>query len=250
MLSGFLGLVVGSALTSVVERVPAQLAMLNPGPRCATCAAPLSAWESLPLVSWLVLRGRCAHCGHGISPRYPAIEVLTAGLFVGVALRFGLQPAVFPYWLLAATLVAISAIDLEHHIVPNRIVYPVLAVTLPLLVAVSLADGTPFALASAAIGGLAGFGALFVIHLIQPQGMGFGDVRLAGLIGIYLGWLSLGSVAAGLVLGFVAAAMAGLGLMAAGKAGRKSKVAFGPFLALGAMVVVYWGNPILALWGP
>lgn len=201
------------------------------------------------MLSWLVLRGRCRHCSVAIGARYPIVELATAALFVGVTLRFGVRLPVLAYWLFAAALVAITAIDLEHAIVPNRVVYPVLAVTIPLLVAVSLADGTPLALARAAIGGAAGFGALCAIHLVQPQGMGFGDVRLAGVIGIYLGWLSLGRLALGLALGFVLAALVGAGLMAIGKAGRKTRVPFAPFLAVGAMVAVLWGGQILALWG-
>ncbi len=248
VVSAAVGLLVGSALTSVIERVPAKLSLLRPGPRCPGCSAPLTLVDSVPVLSWAVLRGRCRHCARSIGTRYPAVEALTAALFVGVVVRFGEHPVILAYWLFAATLVAVSAIDLEHRIVPNRIIYPVLGISVPLLVALALADGAPVALARAAIGGAAAFAVLFLIHLIQPQGMGFGDVRLAGLIGVYLGWLSLGDVAAGLVLGFVLAAVVGIGLMAGGKAGRRSRVAFAPFLALGAMVAVYWGPQILALW--
>ncbi len=255
VLGAVVGLLVGSVLTSVVERVPAKLAVTRPGPRCPGCGAPLGIFENIPVISWLALRGRCRHCTRRIGPVYPAVEALTAALFVGVTLRFGVHPTVLAYWLFAGTLVAVSAIDIEHHIVPNRIVYPVLGVTTPLLVGISLGEGTPRALVGAAAGGVAAFAIFFVIHLIQPQGMGFGDVRLAGVIGVYLGWLGAGDVARalddvalGLALGFVLAAVWGLGLMAVGRAGRKSRVAFAPFLALGAMVVVYWGSSILALW--
>jgi leader peptidase (prepilin peptidase)/N-methyltransferase len=255
VLSAVVGLLAGAVLTSIVERVPAKLAVLRPAPRCPGCAAPLGLSETIPVVSWLALRGRCRHCARRIGPVYPVVEALTAALFVGVTLRFGVQPIVLAYWLLAGTLVAVSAIDIEHHIVPNRILYPVLGVSIPLLVGISLGEGTPRALVGAAVGGVVAFAIFFVIHLIQPQGMGFGDVRLAGVIGVYLGWLGVGDVARGLdfvalglVLGFVLAAVGGLGLMALGRAGRKSRVAFAPFLAVGAMVVVYWGSSIQALW--
>lgn len=248
MLSALVGLVVGSVLSVVIERVPAKIPLLSPGPRCEKCAAAVSLRDGVPVVSWLLLRGRCRNCSERISIRYPAVEALTAALFVAVALRFGVRPVVLAYWLFAGTLVTVSAIDLEHFIVPNHIVYPVLAATIPLFGVLSLVDGAPIALARAAVGGAIGFGALLVIHLVQPRGMGFGDVRLAGVIGIYLGWLSIGDVALGLVLGFCLAAVLGIALLAAGKAGRKARVPFAPFLALGAMIVVLWGGPILSLW--
>ncbi|MGH9130985.1 MAG: prepilin peptidase [Acidimicrobiales bacterium] len=246
--SAVVGLVVGCGLTSVIERVPAHVSLMSPGPRCPTCAAPVLLRDDVPVVSWVLLRARCRACSQAISARYPAVEAVTAALFVGVTLRFGVRPVVLAYWLFAATLVAVSAIDLEHFIVPNHIVYPVLAVTVPLLAVLALTDGTPFSLARAAIGGAVGFGVLVIIHLVQPSGMGFGDVRLAGVIGIYLGWLGIGEVALGLVLGFVVAAVVGIGLLAAGRAGRKTKVPFAPFLAVGAMATVFWGTPLLALW--
>lgn len=241
-----MGLLIGSALTSVIERVPAKVPVLHPRWRCPECATPVLLRDDVPVISWLALRGRCRQCAKPISVRYPAVEVLTAALFVGVALRFGVRPVVLAYWLFAATLVAVSAIDLEHSIVPNRIVYPVLAVTVPLLGLLSLIDGTPSSLARAAIGGAIGFGALYLINLVKPQSMGFGDVRFAGIIGIYLGWLGLKDVVLGLFLGFLVAAVVGVALMAVGKSGRRT-VQFAPFLALGAMIVVLWGSHILAL---
>ncbi|MGH9069066.1 MAG: prepilin peptidase [Acidimicrobiales bacterium] len=247
-LSALMGLAVGSFLNVVVQRVPLRLSVVHPRSQCPGCQAPVRPRDNVPIVSWLVLRGRCRHCAGPISPRYPLVEALTAALFVAVTLRLGLGAAVPAYWLFAAVMVAVSAIDLEHSIVPNRIVYPALAAAVPLLVGASLLRHALPSLETAAAGGAVAFAALFAIHLVQPRGMGFGDVRLAGLIGLFLGWFSLGQVAVGLFLGFLLAGVVGLALMALGRAGRKTRVPFAPFLAAGAMVSVLWGAPLVRLW--
>jgi len=136
-------------------------------------------------------------------------------------------------------------IDLDHFIIPNRVIYPTLAVTIPMLVVAAAADGTWSHLRNAAIGGVAGFAALFVIHFISPRGMGFGDVRLAGVIGMMLGWLGLRYLFLGLFLGFLLAAVIGLALIAARLRTRKDAVPFGPFMATGAVLAVLWGQAIL-----
>jgi len=246
-----LGLVVGSFLNVVIHRVPERQSVVRPRSRCPRCSTTLKPWDNVPVVSWLALRGRCRNCRGAISIRYPLIEVATAALFVAAALRLGDDdPAVLPAFLvLFAALLAISAVDLERFIVPNRILYPTLFMAAPLLVAAAAVDGDWSSLRDAALGGVLAWVVLFAIHMASPKGMGFGDVRLAGLIGMLLGWLSIGHVLLGLFLAFLSAAVVGIGLMATGLRGRKDRVPFGPFLALGAITAVFVGGPILSWYG-
>lgn len=181
--------------------------------------------------------------------RYPVVELVTALLFATVAVRLGADWALPGFLVVLAGLVAISAVDLELFIVPNRILYPTLFVAAPLLlIAAGLSHDWSSARTSA-LGGVLAWGLLLTIHLISPRGMGFGDVRLAGLIGMMLGWLSLGHVIVGLFLGFLTASVVGVGLILGGRRGRKDKVPFGPFLAVGAVITVFFGGPILSWYG-
>lgn len=243
-----LGLTVGSFLNVVAYRVPRKLSIVRPRSACPACSATIAAWDNVPLVSWLVLRGRCRSCKAPIPWRYPAVEALTAACFVGVTLRLGLVAALPAYLVFAAAMVVVAAIDVEHSIIPRRVVYATLAIGAPLLVIASAAGHVGWPLAWAAIGGAGAFLALFAVHLVQPAGMGFGDVRLAGLIGAFLGWLGLWRVATGLFLGFLLGAVVGIALMVAGRAGRRTRIPFGPFLAAGAMASVLWGQALSGWW--
>jgi leader peptidase (prepilin peptidase)/N-methyltransferase len=241
-----LGLVVGSFLNVVVHRLPRHESVVRPRSRCPGCGTQLAWRDNVPVVSWLALRRRCRTCRRPISARYPLVELATAALFAAAALRFGPDAALPAYLVLFAAIVAIAAIDLEHFIVPNRIVYPALFASVPLLVVAAAVGDEWASLRDAAVGGLAAWGALLVIHLASPRGMGFGDVRLAGLIGVHLGWLSLGHVVTGLFLAFASAAVVGLGLVAASLRTGKDRVPFGPFLALGAVAAVLFGGPLIS----
>ena len=243
--SAVLGLLVGSFLNVVVHRVPRKESVVKPRSRCPGCGTELAARDNVPVVSWLLLKGRCRTCGEPISPRYPLVELGTAAVFAATAVRLGVDAALPAFLVVMAGLVAISAVDLELFIVPNRILYPTLFAAAPLLMAAAAVDGDWNGARTAAIGGALGWGLLLVIHLVSPAGMGFGDVRLAGLIGMMLGWLSLGHVLVGLFLAFASAAVLGVGLIALGVKGRKDKVPFGPFLAAGALMSVLFGSPIL-----
>lgn len=170
-------------------------------------------------------------------------------LFAAVAVRLGADWALAGFLVVVAGLVAISAVDLERFIVPNRILYPTLFIAAPLLLLAAAMDDDWSGARTAALGGGMGWAMLLVIHLISPKGMGFGDVRLAGLIGMMLGWLSLGHVLVGLFLGFLTASMVGVGLILVGRRGRKDRVPFGPFLAAGAVLAVLFGRPILSWYG-
>lgn len=250
VLAALLGLAVGSFLNVVVHRVPRKESVVSPRSRCPGCGTELANRDNIPVVSWLVLRGRCRTCGMAISPRYPLVELGTAALFAVLAARFAGAVAVLPAFLvLGAALVAISLIDLEHFIVPNRIVYPTLFTMAPLLVVAAVVEDDLASIRGAVLGGLLGFGILFVIHFVSPKGMGFGDVRLAGLLGAALGWLDLGHVLLGLFLGFLTASVVSLTLIGLKVRSRKDRIPFGPFLALGGLLAVVVGEPILRWYG-
>lgn len=246
--AGIVGLAVGSFLNVVAYRVPLHKSVVSPGSFCPSCRSPLAAWDNIPVVSWLVLGGRCRSCREPIAWRYPAVEAVTAALFVAVAVRFGAAAALPAFCVLMAGLVAVAVIDLEHMVVPRRLVYATLALGAPLLLAASAATGDWRRMAYAAAGGAIGFGAFLVIHLAVPRGMGFGDVRLAGLVGVFLGWLALAQVAVGLFLAFLVGSVVGVALIAAGRKGRSSRLPFAPFLVTGAVLAVLFGAPITRLW--
>jgi leader peptidase (prepilin peptidase) / N-methyltransferase len=180
-----------------------------------------------------------------ISARYPLVELATAVLFALAALRFGFDWALPGYLWFFAALLAVSVIDLERFLVPNRIVYPSLVASLVLLGAAALLEHDLGALGRALLGAVLASGGLFVLALLYPRGMGMGDVKLALLLGLYLGWLSLGHVPLGLFLGFLLGSIVGLGLLVTGVRGRKDPLPFAPFLAAGAVVAVLVGQPLL-----
>lgn len=242
------GLAIGSFLNVVIHRIPIKQSVVRPRSHCPSCGTQLSERDNVPVLSWLLLRGRCRSCHEPISMRYPLVEVATAGLFAAAAVRFGFSYALPGYCLFFAALLAISVIDLDHFIVPNRIIYPTLFATVPLLAGAALLDGSWKALEHATLGGLMGFGALLIVHMVSPRGMGFGDVRLAGIIGIYLGWLGYAHILLGLFLGFLLASVVGLGLIATRLRTRRDALPFAPFLAAGAMLAVLWGHLLLRIY--
>ena len=248
VVAGLAGLAIGSFLNVVIARVPKRQSVVQPRSHCPSCDAPIAGRDNVPVVSWLVLGRKCRSCSAPISWRYPMVELVTAGLFVAMAFRFGPDAVVAAFCLFMAFLLAVTVVDLEHFIVPNRIVYPTLGLSVILLAVAAAADHHWNLLARSAIGGAIGFVALGVIHVIQPRGMGFGDVRMAGIIGIYLGWLGLPQLAVGLFLAFLLAGVIGVGLVVFGGRGAKTRVPFAPFLAAGALLTVVWGRPMAHLW--
>ena len=244
-----LGLAVGSFLNVVIHRVPKKESVVRPRSRCPNCATELRPADNIPVVSWVRLRGRCRTCGNPISARYPLVELACAALFAAAGVRFGLSWELPGFLLLFAALLAISAIDLEHFIVPNRIVYPTLFVAIPLMAAAALANGEPERIRSAAIGSVAAWLGLFVVHFISPGGMGFGDVRLSAVIGLFLGWIDVALVLLGLLLGFILGAGIGIALIALRLRGRKDALPFAPFLAAGAVLAVLFSGPLLRTYG-
>jgi len=242
------GLCVGSFLNVVIHRVPKRESVVRPRSHCPACDAQIADRDNVPVVSWLLLRGRCRSCGAPIPARYPLVELGTAVLFAAAAVRFGATWQLPAFCIFFASLLAVSVIDLDLFIIPNRVIYPTLFITAPLLAIAAAVEGHWGQLRNAAIGGVAGFGLLLVIHVAMPRGMGFGDVRLAGVIGMMLGWLGLRYLFLGLFLAFLLAAVIGVALIAARLRTRKDAVPFGPFLAGGAVLAALWGQAILRVY--
>jgi len=242
---GLLGLAVGSFLNVVIWRVPRKLSVVRPPSHCPQCETPIRPVDNVPVLSWLLLRGKCRQCGNPIAVRYPLVEAGCGVLFAAVAARFGSSWALPAYLVLTAALLAISIIDLEHFIVPDRITAPLTVSALALLGLAAAADGNGWRYGRTLLGGVAFFAFLLVLNLLYPRGMGMGDVKLAFSLGLYLGWLGWGEVFLGGFLAFLLGAVVGIGLIATGIKSRKDVVPFGPFLALGTMLTVLWGEPIL-----
>ena len=244
-ISGLYGLVIGSFLNVVIWRVPRQESIVRPASHCPTCDTKIANRDNIPVVSWVLLRGRCRGCGGAISARYPLVELLTAALFAAMGARFSHSWALPAYLVLTGSLVALSAIDLEHYILPNRILYPTDAAVIVLLAAGSAGDHDWSAFARAVLAGAIAFAVFFAIHLVSPRGMGFGDVRLSFLLGLGLGWIGWGEMAGGLFAGFVYGAVVGVLLIALKVRSRQQQIPFGPFLAAGAVTFVLFGAPLV-----
>jgi leader peptidase (prepilin peptidase)/N-methyltransferase len=226
------GLALGSFLNVVAARVPLRRSLVHPGSACMACDHEIAWYDNVPIVSYLVLRGRCRACGVHIPLRYPAVELVAGLLFAACFWKFGLSGDAAVGAFFCLTLVAVSATDLEHRIIPNRIVVPA---GLLVLAANTALHPSP----RWAIGAVAASGFLFAAALAYPAGMGMGDVKLAFLMGAALG----ASVAPAMFIGMVSALVPGIYLIARhGKRARKMGVPFGPFLALGSVVALFAGH--------
>ena len=229
------GLALGSFLNVVAARVPLRRSVVTPASACMSCGTELAARDNVPLVSYAFLRGRCRHCSARIPLRYPAVELVTAVLIAACVFAFGLTAQAALAAFFCAVLVAVSAVDLEHRIVPNRIVLPATALLLPLHTVV---DPSP----QWALGALGASLFLFLAVLAYPAGMGMGDVKLALFMGAMLGK----TVAVALMVGMVAALVPALFLLARhGSKARKMGIPFAPFLALGSLVALFFGDQLL-----
>ena len=239
-----LGLLIGSFLNVVVWRVPRGQSVVTPPSACPNCGHRLAWWENIPVVSYLALRGRCSSCRRPISIRYPVVEAATCALFLATALRFGISADLPAFLYLAAIGVALTLIDIEHRRLPNSIVLPAYPVLAVLLVLAAVAKGDVERLIPAAIGGAALFAFYFTIAFVYPAGMGFGDVKLAGVLGLALGWIGWGALVVGAFAAFVVGAVVGLVVMRVRRTGRRSTIPFGPFMLLGAAIGIGWGEPL------
>ena len=248
VICGVLGLLVGSFLNVVIWRVPRGESVVSPPSHCPACGKEVRPRDNIPVVSWLLLRGRCRDCREPISVRYWLVEAATSAAFVATTLRLGLDAALPAFLYLAAISVALALIDIDTQRLPNAIVLPSYVVGVVLLGAAAVGQSSYGDLLRAGLGMAALYGFYFGLALLYPAGMGFGDVKLAGVLGLYLGWLGWAELIAGGFLGFLLGGLVGGVLMMARRAGRKSKIPFGPFMLGGAFIAVLWGGALADLY--
>jgi len=256
---GLLGLVIGSFLNVVIYRVPLGKSIVSPPSACPRCGTHIRARDNVPVLSWLVLRGKCRTCGEPISIRYPLVELGTGVAFFIVGLLFvppilaavngpSIVAAVFvlvAYLYLAAIAVALALIDIDVRKLPNVIVLPSYLVGAVLFTAAAFLTADFGSLLRAGIAMAALALAYFLMVLVYPGGMGMGDVKLAGVIGLYLGWAGWGPVFVGALAAFVLGGVFGIVLMATGRATRKTGIPFGPWMLVGASFGILFGSGVL-----
>jgi leader peptidase (prepilin peptidase)/N-methyltransferase len=229
------GLALGSFLNVVAARVPLRRSVVRPGSSCMSCGERIAWYDNVPVLSWLLLRGRCRHCSATIPWVYPAVELATAALVAGCVLEFGVTLDALVASFFCAVLVVVSATDLEHRIIPNRVVVPA---TVVVLAAQTLLHPSP----EWAIAALGASGFLFAAAVAYPAGMGMGDVKLALLMGAMLGRVVPVAMMIGMLLALVPSVYL---LVRHGGAARKMGIPFGPFLALGSVIALFWGDDLL-----
>ncbi len=237
------GLCIGSFLNVVIYRLPRGESIISGRSHCVSCSTEICWYDLIPLLSYLILRGRCRSCRAPVSSRYPLVEFLTGGLFLVLYLHLGFQLLLLKYLFLGALLVAVSVIDIEHYLIPN---YLVLAgVIAGILFTVAVGDTSYW---SALLGAVTTAGFLLLIALLSGGGMGPGDIKLCLVTGLFLGW-PLGLL--GLLTGACIGGLLGLVLLAARVKGRRDPIPFGPFIAIGTLIAILWGDQILRkLLGP
>jgi leader peptidase (prepilin peptidase) / N-methyltransferase len=235
-----LGAILGSFLNVVIHRLPRGESLSSPGSRCPSCGAAIAPYDNIPVVSWLLLRGRCRRCGTKISPRYPAVELLTAVAFAAVVATRGFDDDLILELPFVACLIALAGIDLDLRLLPNKIVYPMAVYGLVATAIVDTGDLLEHAIAAAAA-----FLFLLAAAVAYPRGMGMGDVKLAGAMGLYLGL----SIIPSLLVAFLSGSLVGAVMIAReGAQARKKAVPFGVFLALGGIVGVLAGPELIELY--
>ncbi len=249
------GLALGSFANVLIYRLPRGVSFVAPRSYCPVCGHAIRPYDNVPLLSYLWLRGKCRDCGAGISVRYPLVEMLCGLLWVGVFWHPGLPwtptmqswtfPAeLWPGFFFVTILLMVGGIDLDEQIIPNRIILPGIAVGLVALGAVTAVRGDYQVMLHALYGMLIGGGFLGLIAFLAPRGMGMGDAKLAAFMGIFLGFY----VVAGLLIAFLLGSIVGVILLTTRRRGRRDRIPFGPFLALGGVLALFWGEPLYRLY--
>ena len=232
------GAIIGSFLNVVAYRLPRKESLAHPPSRCPHCGEPVKPYDNVPVLSWLILRGRCRHCKGPISPRYPLVELGTGILCALVVVTKGADRDVWLGLVFVVLLVPIALIDLDHRIIPNKLTGPGAVAAIVLLVALYPDDLVEHLIAAAAAGGF-----LLVTAIVYPAGMGMGDVKLVGMMGLFLGAAVAPAVLISLLLGSVIGAV--IIARKGAKEGRKTAIPFGPYLAIGGLIGLYVGDAIV-----
>ncbi len=238
------GLLVGGLLTTAVARVPDKRSLTRPPAQCDACRAPIAVRDQIPVASWLLLQGRCRHCSASIPPDYPLVEAATGLLFLVTWAWLGASWELPAYLYFAALAVACTAIDIRHHRLPDFLVLPSYPITLALLLVATAGPGDVWDLGRAVLGGAALFAFFFLLAFINPAGMGGGDIKLAGVLGMLLAWFGWWPVVVGGMSAFFLGAILGLVLILTRRGGRKTDIPFGPFMFAGAYIGLWWGTAI------
>lgn len=242
-----LGVLCGSYLGVIADRLPRGEPTSTGRSHCDACGADLRWFELVPIISWIAQRGRCRRCGVHITLAPLLTEIVTGTLFGVMAARFGVHLETVAYVVLVGALVPLSIIDLRTRRLPREIIYVAGAVGAPVLVVAALVADEPQRIWWAGVGAGSALAFFLALYLGWRGGMGDGDVRLAGLLGLSLGWIGLAHIPVGLFLGFLAGSIVGVVALARG-GGRKTALPFGPFMAIGAVVTMIWGHWIIDLW--
>jgi leader peptidase (prepilin peptidase)/N-methyltransferase len=235
------GAVIGSFLNVLCDRLPQEQSVVFPPSRCPGCSRRLTALDMVPILSWLVLRGRCRTCGEQIPSRVFWVELVTATAFAGLYLNFGFGLTLWVALLYAAFTIVIFVIDMEHQLILNNILLPAMAVALGVSLLHSRIDLAP-TLLNAVIGAAVGFGIFLLVYIVSRGGMGEGDVKLGALAGLMTGWPN---IIAAVILSWIAGGLVAIGLLVLRRKGRREAIAFGPFLALSAFVIFLWGDSLI-----
>lgn len=244
--SAILGLLVGSFLNVVIYRVPLGLSVVLPSSYCPKCHVPILARDNIPIASWVRLRGRCRNCNEHISAQYMAVETACGVLFALTAARVGTHLDLLAFFVLLASLLALSLIDLQHLILPRKIIYVSLAIVLAIFLIVAALDNEWGKLLVAVACAVAWFLVFFLINAISPRALGFGDVRLAPLLGLSLGWLGVSYVIVGFFMANLIGAVIGIALVLTKRMERGQQIPYAIFLSMGCTLAIFAGS-IVAL---
>ena len=234
------GAAIGSFSNVCIYRLPKKLSIISPPSQCPNCGKSISPFDNIPIISFILLRGRCRYCQSPISWRYPIVELITGLIFLSLYLNFRISPQFFIYALLCTSLIIIAFIDLEHKIIPDVITLPGIIIGLTLSLTIP-----HITLINSIKGLLIGGGLFYAIAIISRGGMGGGDIKLIAMVGSFLGWKN---VLLTIFLGSLFGSIVGIVLIILKKKNRKDMVPFGPFLSLGAIISIFYGRDLIYLW--